>query len=740
MQWFSRRHKRYVLYSGLGLATLGALVSMAAMGLKWEEQIGLYLLFQMRGARPAPEDVAIVSLDRQSARELDIPSEPQRWPRSLHARLVDRLREKGASVVVFDVVFREERNPEDDMKLTRALESAGNVVLCEYLRKDRLPWDKKNKWQGGLLDIEHAIPPIPKLKAAAMASAPFPLPQKPYRVNQYWLFKPGAGEQPTLPVAAFQVFARDELPSLLKTIQGAVPAPSYDALVEDWEALDVEHRIRRLHAFMKQMPEDMETTLDPGPNVFSRLGALIRLYTGPDSRYLNFYGPAGTIKTIPYHEVVQDRLTDPDFSFKGKAVFIGLSERFRTEQRDDFNTVFSQEDGPDMSGVEIAATAFGNLLEGRSIEPVQPATHLWIVMGWGLLLGTICVRFRAPVALTITIGTSLCYLVGIQFLFTHRDIWAPVVVPLTVQAPIAFSISFYLAYLHLKEERRRITEAAGFYLPQQVVADLSSRETDMGERRESAFGVCLVTDAAQYSRLSEQLPPEQLSALLNRYYEAIFRPVRERGGLISDIVGDSMMAIWASPPAESVDRKQACLAALEILESVDRFNQSHKDIQLPTRIGLHSGQLMIGNVGAVDHFEYRAVGDVVNSASRLEGLNKHLGTHILMSGAVIKGLDGIDQRYVGRFLPKGKTTPLEVFELIGREGTIGPEHRELHKKFDDALNAFELGKWDAARDGFSQCLSLNGGDGPSAFYLKLCETYLSAPPDGPLEAVLLEEK
>lgn len=740
MRWFSRRHKRYVFYSAAGLALLGALTSMAAMGLRWEEQLGLYLLFQMRGARPAPDDIVIVSLDRQSARELGIPAEPQKWPRSLHARLVDILKEKGARVVVFDVVFREKRDTADDQELTRAIAEAANTVLCEYLRKDRMPWDAERSWQGGLLDIEHAIPPFAELKAAAAASAPFPLPQKPYRVNQYWAFKPGAGDQPTLPVAAFQVFADRALPLLIETARRLLPPEVFGTAAGDRDVLDVEARIRQLRAWIKHAPDATARLTDTVGSPDPLLQSLIRLYTGPDSRYLNFYGPAGTIRTVPYYEVIRGQLSDPDFSFAQKAVFIGLSERFRTEQRDDFHTVFSQESGPDMSGVEIAATAFGNLLEGRSVEPVTPAAHLWIVVGWGLLLGIVCVRFRSPVALSITAGLGLLYLTGIHQLFSRNDIWAPVVVPLTIQTPIAFGISLFLAYLHLKEERRRITAAAGYYLPEQVVADLSSMASDIGERREKAFGICLVTDAARYTQLSEQLLPERLSALLNRYYEALFRPVRARGGLISDVVGDSMMAIWASPPAESVDRNQACLAALEILESVERFNRSHKDIQLPTRIGLHSGQIVLGNVGAVDHFEYRAVGDVVNSASRLEGLNKHLGTHILLSRAVAKEVEGLETRYVGRFLPSGKAKPMEVFELTGRQGHLDPEHRELHHRFADALRAFEQGRWDDALEGFSRCLNLNGGDGPSAFYQKLCDTYRQHPPDGPLEAVPMDTK
>lgn len=554
-------------------------------------------------------------------------------------------------------------------------------------------------------------------------------------MNQYWAFKPGAGEQPTLPVVAFQVFTKNDIPALLNMIQLA-PAPAGEDLrLDDWSDLDMEHQIRRLRAWFRGSTVDWASVGEP-----TLRPSLIELYTGPDSRYLNYYGPAGTITTLSYHQVIQDRLPDPRFTFKGKAVFIGLSERFRTEQRDDFFTVFSDQTGPDMSGVEIAATAFGNLLEGRRIDPVPPSVHLGVIAAWGFLLGIVCVSYRPPIALPMASGLILIYLFSAQLLFTHHDLWAPVVVPLTIQAPIALSISLFLAYRHIKEERRRITEAASYYLPEQVVADLSNSNSDMGDRRTTAYGVCLVTDAAQYSRLSERLPPEQLSKLLNQYYEAIFKPVRVREGLISDIIGDSMMAIWASPPAEAVDKKQACLAALDILDSVDRFNRSHKDIQLPTRIGLHAGNLVIGNVGAVDHFEYRAVGDVVNSASRLEGLNKHLGTRILFSGEVNTDIDGLDTRYVGRFLPQGKTSHLSVYELIQHPLAQRGHHRQLMETFAEALLLFETGRWAEALSAFARCLDIDRNDGPSAFYQKLCETYVKDPPQGPVKAISMSVK
>jgi adenylate cyclase len=144
---------------------------------------------------------------------------------------------------------------------------------------------------------------------------------------------------------------------------------------------------------------------------------------------------------------------------------------------------------------------------------------------------------------------------------------------------------------------------------------------DKGQR---VYGICLMTDAERYTALCERLEPERLHALMNRYYEALFEPVIRRGGIISNIVGDSMLALWTTELPDRRSREQACLAALEIADAAERFNLAQDGIRLPTRIGLHCGELVLGPVGAADHYEYRAVGDIVNTASRVQGLNKGL--------------------------------------------------------------------------------------------------------------------
>jgi adenylate cyclase len=224
------------------------------------------------------------------------------------------------------------------------------------------------------------------------------------------------------------------------------------------------------------------------------------------------------------------------------------------------------------------------------------------------------------------------------------------------------------------------------------------------------------------------MDPRELTALLKRYYEVVFEPVRRRGGIVSDVIGDSMMAIWTTTHPDAALRHEACLAALDIASSLTRLNESGHDLALPTRIGLHSGNMLLGNVGAMDHYEYRAVGDIVNTVTRIENLNKHLGTRILLSAEVLSGLDGFITRDVGRFLLRGKSKPVAVHELLGRMGEGGQEVTRLCRFFAEGLEAYRKQSWEEAIARFRECVRFCQTDGPSLYYLRLCEEHSEDPP------------
>jgi adenylate cyclase len=462
------------------------------------------------------------------------------------------------------------------------------------------------------------------------------------------------------------------------------------------------------------------------------LSSLVRMYQSPNSCYLNFYGPPGTIATVPYHQVLDPQLAaageDGFPDFRGKAVFVGPSDLSRVDQKDSFHTVFSQPSGLDLSGVEIAATAFANLLEDMPVQPLRLGGHALFVILWGVVMGMGCRIFPTILAAVAAAGLSGLYLVFAQQQFTNSGIWSPLVAPVFVQAPVAFLGALAWNYGETHRDRGAIKKAFGYYLPGRVADEIARNVRNIGAHGQIMHGTCLCTDAEQYTSLSEKMDPRELSGLLKRYYEVVFEPVRRRGGIVSDVIGDSMMAIWTTTHSDAALRHEACRAALDIANSLNRRDGSDHDLLLPTRIGLHSGKMLLGNVGAMDHYEYRAVGDIVNTVTRIENLNKHLGTRILVSAEVLSGLHGFVTRDVGRFLLRGKSRPVAVHELLGCMEESGQELTRLCSLFADGLDAYRRLSWGEALRGFQECMNLAGQDGPSLFYVRLCEKYQEHPP------------
>lgn len=724
--------KGLILGATVGLVGLAAAATPVARDL--EERLGLDGLFRVRGPRTPPAEVVVVSIDRESADHFRLPNEPHKWPRALHARLVDRLHAAGAAVIVFDVLFKDERDPKDNRLLAAAIGRAGNVVLVEFLRKEALP----NGGHGGAI-VERRIPPIAVLANSARALAPFPLPKVPVKVSQFWSFKPGAGDAPTLPAVALQIYAlgaHAEFARALATVSPADAAtlPDQTALLRPGAVASLAQTLRaRLHAAPRVGDALLVAVADHAAHPDTRLiRALVQMYRGEDSYYLNFYGPARTIATVPYHRVI-DNPTETRPQLAGKAVFVGFAEHLQPEQKDSFYTAFSNDEGVDISGVEIAATAFANLLERMPVRPLAAPAHTVVLLLFGMVVGFVCILLPNRAAVPAVAGLGFGYAALVQYEFTALARWYPLVVPLLWQTPLALFGAMGWKYLDSKRERRNIHKAFGYYLPANVVDELARDVGGVHTHGQLLYGACVATDAERYTALAERLAPDALATLLNRYYDAVFRPVKEHGGNISDVVGDAMLAVWASAKPDVMLRRRACLAALDIVQAVERFNAANA-AQLPTRVGVAAGEVLLGSIGAIDHYEYRAVGDMVNTAARLESLNKQLGTRLLACNHTLEGLDDFQTRELGTFVLRGKSTPLVVYELLAPPNAANPTMQRLCTLFAHALATYRRQEWDKAVDLFKETLKEFGDDGPSAFYLQRCESFRAHPPTGPWSA------
>lgn len=732
-----------------GIAGLGA--SLVPFGLLLEENIGLEMLFHLRGPRVAPPEVLIVTVDKASSDRLDLPNDLRKWPRSLHSRLTDVLAKNGAAVIVFDIFFEAPRFSPEDARFAESIRKARNTILCERLQTEKVSLKEAGGVGAADIGISKLVPPVPSLARSAAALAPFPLPKVPIKVSKTWTFKTGAGDTPTLPVVAFQLFAMPVYDEFLRLLENANP-PCAGQFPRDKAAAvapgGVEKIVHAARDIFENRPEcaekmlsGLESSRDPPEDRKKRrmLLSLIRMYQGGNFQYLDFYGPPRTIPTIRYDQALElgaeGNAGSTPFDVQGKAVFVGSSEILQQEQKDGFHTVYTQPDSLGLSGVEIAATAFANFLENRPLRPQSFRAHVATIFLWGLGIGFLCRMLNPAVAAAATSGFGLLYLLAAHYQFAS-GFWYPVVVPLFLQAPFALTAAMIWKYLDVKKERHNIRQAFAYYLPDDAVQYLAKKVAEAKGGDQLVYGTCLATDAERFTSLSESLGPKELGRFMNRYYEMVFAPVKRHSGAVSNVIGDSMLALWVSTNPETTQKNRACLAALEIASAIREADGPVADEMLLTRIGLHSGRILLGNLGAGDHYEYRPVGDIVNTTTRIEGLNKHLGTLILASDEVVGKLGDFLTREVGSFRFVGKSRSVVVHELLCHKEDADERLVGICGKFADGLESFRQRSFDTATEIFGETIRMAGGDGPSAFYLRLCEEYIQNPPGEPWDGVI----
>jgi adenylate cyclase len=662
----------------------------------------------------------VVSISQDSANAVGQTSELDEWPRKLHAKVIDQLVSAGAAVIAFDVFFEESRNGEDDRLLGQSIRGAHNVLLFERVEENASPVGV----------TEHRVLPLPDFKAGALGSAPFILPKVPIRVGQFWTFGRAAADWPSLPVVAVQAYLLGSYEAFVTELEHAKPGvstgwPRTGAAVTAAGNLEsLVESIRRAFQSNPELAAGVRSALDRMPRQQAApLRALLDVYSGPDSRYLNYYGPARTVRTIPYDQVENGAR---GLDVAGKMVFVGFSETRQPEQQDDFISVFSQQTGVNLSGVEVGATAFANLVDSSSVRPLPMWVHLSLVLLLGLILGVAFWPLRSSGVLLGALLVVGAYGAFACWQFVGYSQWWPLVVPLFVQLPAAVVLVLWRNYRELAQQRQRVHTALGYYVPPAVATRLAEQSTAMATSRQLLHGTCLVTDAEQYTALAEKLGPDPLAALMNDYYGVLFRIVEEYGGEISDTAGDSMVAVWATAEPNPDVQARALRASVAMIESVEEFNRQRPSTQLPTRIGLESGELVIGNIGSEQRYEYRAIGDIVNTAARIQGLNGTLGTRVLVSAATLAGSADPPTRDVGTFLLRGKRLPVRVLEPLAT-ARVTLDTSTL-AAFAAALAAFRAGQWAEANESFGALAQRYRDDGPTRYYAALAEQYLREPP------------
>jgi class 3 adenylate cyclase len=287
--------------------------------------------------------------------------------------------------------------------------------------------------------------------------------------------------------------------------------------------------------------------------------------------------------------------------------------------------------------------------------------------------------------------------------------------------------------LRLKE---RLRETFGKYVDPRVVEGLISGPALAAEGQRRVMTV-LFCDVKGFTSTSEGMTPQGLVKVMNRYFSTMSAPIRQHQGVIDKYIGDAIMAYWGPPFAADAEQAQlASLAALEMLALVPQLRAELPELlgvrTLPNtfdiRIGIATGEVLVGSIGSELMMSYTVMGDAVNLASRLEGANKEYGSRILISEATVAGAAAIEVREIDRVVTLGQTHPQAVFEIMGRKGELTSAQLELRARFAEGLAAYRAQRWEDARRAFEAALGAIPDDGPSMTLMKRIDRLEAAPP------------
>lgn len=270
------------------------------------------------------------------------------------------------------------------------------------------------------------------------------------------------------------------------------------------------------------------------------------------------------------------------------------------------------------------------------------------------------------------------------------------------------------------------------YVPAELVRQLirSGEEARVGgHRRELTL---LFSDIEGFTSLSEAMEPEALMVHLSEYLDEVTRIVMRHQGTVDKYIGDAVMAFWGAPLPDTEHARHACAAALRCRERIDELNERWRregKVPLPTRIGIHTGETVVGNMGSSERLNYTAIGDSVNLASRLEGANKFFGTRILVSGATRDEVaDEFLVRPIAVAAVKGKKEGVAVFELMGRKAGADPATARLSAEFARGVELYQRRAWKEALAVFEALVAGFPQDKPSALYRERCSQCANLPP------------
>ena len=446
---------------------------------------------------------------------------------------------------------------------------------------------------------------------------------------------------------------------------------------------------------------------------------------------IDFRGPSGNIKTVSYYQALEMDKYLPKDIFKDKIVFVGLASDAAVEVSkgavDAFPTPFFRISRKAMFGVEIHANTAFTITEGT---PLKEIDNIFLIIFF-LILSIIPFKFKdhpqrlAIYSIAAIIILSLC---SISFFIYKKFVFK-----LTISLISIVSATTYwglAGFISTYKDKKMIKDAFDKYVPPAVVNEVLKNPGLLklgGEKKELTV---LFSDIRGFTSLSEKLEPEKLVFLLNEYLSEMTEKVFKNHGLLDKYIGDAIMAVFGAPIPREDHAYCGCKTAMDMINSLEKVGKVWEKRGMPSPrigIGINTGLMVVGNMGSFERFDYTVIGDEVNLASRLEGLNKVYGTSIIVAeNTYNKVKNDFLFRELDYVKVKGKAKPVKIYELI-QEDEPDENLKKLIRYFSEGLNFYRDGKWEKAEKFFKKVLEIDEKDNPAKVFIERCKILMTTP-------------
>jgi adenylate cyclase len=411
---------------------------------------------------------------------------------------------------------------------------------------------------------------------------------------------------------------------------------------------------------------------------------------------IKYYGSAReNSRIVSYWEMFERMAPAEEASFKDAVVFVGLLLRADTgvAQKDSYLSPFG---GEMIFGVEVHATIAGNLLEQSWIRRPSRALELMAVGIVGGVVTFIGLSY-SPIILASAVGTLVTGWVIASLVSVGSNFFMAGAATVLILLPLGVLVSAMVSYVGARRSEEALRSAFSLYVSPDMVPKLEGGESALKLGGEKLWLTAVFTDIADFTTITEEMPAEKTSDMLNAYFTEVMDVVFANQGTLLKFIGDAVFAIWGAPVKIANHAEMGIKTAMAIQKGVEKFNSSQRYPPLITRVGVHTGPMLVGNLGSKKRFDYTAIGDAVNLASRIEGLNKYFGTTILLSEATRKDAGGFAGAVlVATVRVKGRREPVSLYSIF--DPPLAPEvvsdwklALELFAKVrpDEAIAVFE---------------------------------------------------